>query len=408
MKRPVQYSIALAVLALTAYGGAIWSRMHGLWTCQGTQASIADFVEYYMLGSLASGPQHLQLYNPEVQLQFQNQLLAPCHLERVFYAQYFPLLVPVLVLLAFMPIGIAYWVWAILQIALFAASTHWFLKQTSDCPPAVSRLITLGALVALPTVDNFHLGQASGFIAAAAILYCWGLLHKRWGGGIGLAVLTWKIQLFFPLATMSLSLRRWKIIAVAAATAAILLIVAGSLIGWSNVFNYPNIVLQADQFKETGVYPERMVCIRGLLSLFMDHRLALRISMGILAVATVIAWAAWLRVPLKDDLDLRWRIAAMFVLTLVISPHVHLHDCMLLAVPALITVPQLLVTNQLSKAEKYWMWSFILYPILSWLYFVPPIIDVPPIYSVATLVFLCTLVFAGWRCCVQQVSEQRK
>src|SRR3954465_7103050 len=90
-----QYAICLGVLCLIAYGSALWSRRLGLWSCAGGPVSIADFVLYYMLGSLATSTHRLELYNPAVQLQWQNQMLHPCNLERVFYCQYFPLVVPV-------------------------------------------------------------------------------------------------------------------------------------------------------------------------------------------------------------------------------------------------------------------------------------------------------------------------
>jgi hypothetical protein len=71
----------------------------------------------------------------------------------------------------------------------------------------------------------------------------------------------------------------------------------------------------------------------------------------------------------------RWLISITFVLALIVSPHTHYFDCLLLAIPAALTLPTIDLPALIFKSggaaglgrwHRIWCIVLLVYPIVSW------------------------------------------
>jgi hypothetical protein len=218
-------------------------------------------------------------------------------------------------------------------------------------------------------LNNVLLGQTGWLnLALVAAFFAALLAKKDIPGGMALAFSTIKPQLLLLLFLPVLFLKRWQLLAVAFGCEMLLLLLAGSAVGFSNIIGYPGILLHAESaYARNGLNPELMVCLRAPLSLLLPQSMAFLIS-GL----TVLAGAALICLLWRhaDSAEKQIRATALSaVVYLIFSPHAFLYDCLLLIIPLLLTYP----SNGLSKAfaqmtgnERGWLAILLLAPLLAW------------------------------------------
>ena len=318
--------------------------------------SISDFLHYYQAAAITLSEQRHLVYDPNVQLEWMNRLIAPRHIANVFYFQCLPYTCPIVAPLALFSKEVAYVIWSVLGLICGCAGVSLVnrLRPQADRFDNIDLgLILLGALASAPSIINFKLGQSSWFLVGLYCFFFWALRrgHAVMAGSV-LALSTFKPQYVILLAVPILALRKWRLLLAAVVFEIGQLALAGFTIGWENVLGYPQILARAETDPTlAGVFPEQMASLRNLLSIFGNQRLTLTVNAVCLLVAAALAFVLWRKIgkrllgeaSLADgrecDLLFNWSAALTLTLALLLSPHTHIYDLVLLAGVAVLTLP---------------------------------------------------------------------
>lgn len=361
------YAAYLIMWMLLASGQLVSLALSGELLFLADGPRICDFVNHYMAGSMVFSADSQRVYDPAVQLSWCNRLIAPGHIDRVFYFQYPPHAFVLLAPLSLMPIYVAYWCWSAASLAAACAALVSVLGRRS-VPSVRAPIFLLGVMASMPAWLTLRLGQWSLFVLALICLYFAALRSGRgFAAGIGLALASVKLQYLPFLAVPLLVLRRWQAAAWALTAGASLLAMAGILLGWQTIAEYPSVLAHAETSGfYTGVAPTEMVNLRGLVAGLMPGAPQewLIVSSTLTGIAVTLAiWTVAARSAAWD-----WALALTVVACLIFAPHVHAQDLVLLALPAALTLQS---TSLFSRAGSRWAtgWQsvLVLYPILSWI-----------------------------------------
>jgi hypothetical protein len=338
-----------------------------------TGTAVSDFVNLYKAGYITLSDQRTKAYDPDVQVELTNRLIAPDRIDRVFHFQYLPYVFPLMAPLAVVPMETAYALFYVFSLVVTAAVLTLIINDTQRFLRRDKIIILLAVLSSAPAIAALKQGQTSWLLLSFLCLFYFGVKHKRQLlGGVSLAMLTIKPQ-YVPLLIVSmLSARRWQLILTSFAVEAALLIVAGFTIGWDNIINYPSMLLNAETSSaNSGVYPEAMVSWRMLLGSSASRDVVLVGSVIAFALAALAVYKLW-QMSSGKRLPEEWAMALTTVLCLIASPHCHVHDLLFLALPAVLTLPNLsLITVASLPSIPLRIWSTVLmsYPALSWFAF---------------------------------------
>jgi hypothetical protein len=350
---------------------------------------ISDFLTFYQAGFMALSPQRMHVYDQSTQIEFTNSLIYPNHTDHEFFIQgtpfYFPLMSP----LGLLSLPQAYALWYGLSLLLGLLCLCLVLKERKNFSKLDQVIILAMVLSSAPSVVTLRIGQASWLLLSFLCLLHLALKHQyNLLGGLSISLLTVKFQYMPLFATALISLRRWKLIATAISILVLLLLAAGNTIGWHNIYSYPSILFQAETVhKNINVHPESMVSLRGLLTCFFSQAQVMWISTGLLTVALIGAYKLW-QLTAQQRISIEWSVALTTVASLVFSPHSHIYDLLLLALPAVLTLPSLSPVSINKIADPWlriWSWLLLIYPVLSWFLFLS---ELPMLFIFPNLILL--------------------
>ena len=329
---------------------------------------MADFVQFYKAGKMTLSSDRFAVYDPAVQLRWTNEITKPYKCQEVFFMQGVPFLFPLMVPFSIWSIKVAFWLCYVSSIICGAWGLYTLSSQFSDRRREAFIYILVGILGSLPCWMNFILGQLSWFLLGLISFYIAAFLKGRDSlAACMLALTAIKPQYAILLAIPALVQKRWKLIFYAAAFELALLAMAALCIGFDNVINYPQILSKA--VDAAGTNAASMVNIRALLLNFMPDKTASSTSI-IIYIGTALALLAYcIKERAKDRNTQAWKFSLIIVACLLTSPHAHLHDCMLLGIPALLTLSYKARPDAPQSFYRCWSALLIAYPALSWILF---------------------------------------
>ncbi len=337
----------------------------------GDRYSFSDFVHFYQCGQLTLSPDHERIYDPQMQLEWFNKLFTNFKWDKPHFIQYVPFVFPLCVPLALLPMAKAYVAWLILSLSCGAGSVILLARHYRRLSWGATLAILVGAASSWVSILSLRIGQPSWLLTAIVAIYFWGLFRKHdIASGIMLALASFKPHYALFFAVPAVALRRWALLATAAACEAVLLTLAGMTVGWQNVFGYPSILMHADATAGfLGVHVEKMVCVRGLLSGALPPEAVLPASLAVMLAALAGACVWWLRAAAKDEELTRWGCAVLVLMSLFFSPHTHFYDYLILAVSAVLTLdgPSAAAIAG-RRPASFLLWSLLLfvYPAFTW------------------------------------------
>lgn len=335
--------------------------------------AVRDFVLFYQAGYMLNAGERENLYITDVQRQYTNRLIAPHRLDSVFIFHSPPFMFPMMAPLAVLSLPSAYLAWYCLSLAAGVFAITLLVLDEKRFSKIDLFLFVFAIASSAPSMITLALGQTSWLIFSFVCFAYLGLKGKKdLLAALSLALLTLKFQ-YLPLLGVSvIALKRWKVILFAVVSEIALLSLAGFTAGWSNVLNYPSIVFRGETSTTySGVNASGMVSIRGLLSSLVPAQAVMPTNAIVLACAAILTFILWRRV-LQNRLSIQWAMALSTVLSIFASPHSHAHDLMLMALPAILTLPNLSpvkIAKLPSLAQRFWCLTFLLYPLLSWIIF---------------------------------------
>jgi hypothetical protein len=347
---------------------------------------LIDFSQFYQAGQLALSQHAHHVYDPDVQNQWATALVAPLVPTKIFYNQSVPFLYVLLVPFGFFPYNLAYVAWCLVTMAMASAALYLLVSRAGLLTGTSRWLFLVGVFSSIPAYLTIWHGQTTFLLTAAFALVALFLMQKRdLACGFCLALTTFKPQYLFPFVALLWGLGRKKAVLALLVFEAVLMGLAAIFIGGENIIGYPKVLTVAESSSRfIGVNPQYMISIRGALSAVAPHKTAMLITISVLLASLVpLALAANKESKRSGDgVDSwRWLISITFVLALIVSPHSHYFDALLLAVPAALTLPTLDLTaligkngpaSEMSGPHRIWCAILVAYPLLSWpINFVP-------------------------------------
>lgn len=362
---------------------------------------VTDFFQYYQASQLAVSELSHQVYDPVVQSEWFNKLIAPLHSDKIFYNQQPPYFYPLLIPLSFLPANFAYTTWCVLQTTL-GLTAVWLVSRQGLLSERQRKIFLLGVLASFPAYICLWHGNTSFWLLGFLGLYVHFLYQKKdFFAGVMLSLSTIKPQYAFVMSIPMFGMWRWKALIAAILTEVTLLVLAVVVIGWQNVIGYPAIVTNAESNPLfIGVKPQVMASIRGIFAQFLTIKESLQATTAIMFISLIPLLILWIKTgKANSDNRLRWAWALTVMLAILVSPHTHVFDCVLISLAAVLTMPTLSLIDlkPLPTWQRIWCVILILFPPLGWLANYIYGIELSPIFFfVPTVVALFALSVVGY------------
>lgn len=339
-----------------------------------------DFINSYMMGKMALSDQAHRMYDPQAQLEWYNKVIYPAKVTSPCFNQYPPFYPVLFSAFTFLPMREAFLLWNFLSMSLGSVALFLAIKVRKVLPPFSAALLILGVLFCFPSSDSAMNGEMTWFFLAIFSFFYVALSLKRdIAGGIASGLMTLKPHFFLILFIASIFSARKNLLISGGVVIFTILAVSGIMIGWENVFGYPNVLLHAESTNvTTNLFPERMVCLRGPASLFLSRAEALKVGFCGFVFGLGLTTYFWFRSLRQKKMSIEWAMALSLVCLSITSPHMHVYDSVLLGLSAAVTLPSVMPTVVLRLKPvsfKIWCLLFVFYPVLSWVIMaaVPPI-----------------------------------
>ncbi|MBX9940169.1 MAG: DUF2029 domain-containing protein [Candidatus Obscuribacterales bacterium] len=371
------------------------------WYFSGPRLDLTDFSQFYQAGQLIVSKQAHQVYNPDVQEAWCLGLIYPhIPVKGLFYNQSVPFLYLFCIPYGFLPYNVAYIAWclstglmSILALALLLHQSTQDLKNRGLDSRGFICLFLAMTYSSIPAYLTVWHGQTTFLMVTCMALSMYFLLRgKEILCGVWLALSTVKPQyILLPMVSL-LGLNQRKAFIALFLTEAALFALAGCFMGFDNILHYPLTLISAESSSRfVGVNPHVMASLRGLLSASMthNHKLAMLITVLALFASLIPVMILGRKFVTAQFYELKrnFYLAFVYMLALVLSPHTHYFDCLLVAVPAALTIkpwllkrltrqeksdentsPEIALLISEEKAYKVYVGLLIAYPYLSWFY----------------------------------------
>lgn len=325
-----------------------------------------DFVHYYILGQMSASPDAHQVYTEAAQSRWFHALVLETKglvTTRSFWALFTPIVFPFCLPMAYISLNQAFIAFVVLSalalVTCYPLAINAITKQSLAC-----NIVIIFCIVAnIQGTETISKGQPAFFLLALLSVFFWAWIKKiDWVAGLAIGILCFKPHYGLFFLTPFLVARRWRALASCLATAGMLLILGGFLIGFENVINFPKIIAHQDTGSCFG-----MVSLRYVLFRFLNDLQALHISLGIMLVGLVLNLVLWWQ-GVKNSLDHSWLFSCTTLLCLLASPHTYHYDLIMLGLLVVTIVPARTMHKPIAKlAYAIYRPLLIAMPGLSWI-----------------------------------------
>ncbi|MCW5823849.1 MAG: DUF2029 domain-containing protein [Cyanobacteria bacterium TGS_CYA1] len=338
-----------------------------------------DFSKYYLCGKAAFTPDSHEFYSYPNQKKLFDDLInggSEGNFPPAQAIEFPPYVLPLMYPISRLPFPQAFQFWTILNWLGLASGISLLCKLGADknnkSKKVVAMVITLAALCAPPILRTFMVGQPTGILFCFFSLYIYFFIkQKDILAGVFLSLISIKPHYAVFMCIPALMQKRFKLVLAAAACETILLILAVWASNLEGVLGYVHYVIATDTTApEAEHLVSHMVNLRGMLSIFLPAQALLLLSLSISFLALMAC--GWLFFRGKNE---RWLFALLVLACLFLGPHTHMYDCLLVAIPAALTLghgqnEQSDQSEQNKQIENsFWkkLWVIILaaYPIIA-------------------------------------------
>jgi hypothetical protein len=348
-------------------------RRNELFACvKDGQVTVRSHVQGYICGKIVNSKDRLQAYDSATQLAYTNEVIAPLKTDKHIYSQYMPFFFSLMSPFALLPLAPSFIVWTLTNWLVASAGLLSLLKRNDRYLTVAKISFLIACAATLPSIMNDFFGSVTPLILGTLCFYWLNYLKgKDLAAGIFLALSSLKPHYTVFAALPCLAQKRWKVVLAAFITELLLFGLGVISVGWDNVIGYPKLLLQADSSSAyLGVFPETMICLRGPLSAFFPQNITMKICLVLMLIAMALLTVLWYRTKATNKNQSNWAMALTSVIMLIVSPHTHIYDQIMLALPAALTL------YAISKSDNTWttnkigyLWRLLLitYPIMSWI-----------------------------------------
>ncbi|MBS2010389.1 MAG: DUF2029 domain-containing protein [Cyanobacteria bacterium SZAS TMP-1] len=333
--------------------------------------SFSDFIRYYACGKIALSYDAHSCYDPVVQLKWFNKIIfesAGLLVSRPLITHYTPIVYPLAIPLALVSLSQAFSLWVLAGFAAVAAGFSLALNTAKKQPLWLSLLIVLGVAAAFPTIISLRMGQPSWFILALECVYLWAFVQKKHVvSGACVALLCFKPHYGLYFLVPLIIRKRYLAVGSFVVTLGLLLAAAGLIIGFDNLVNYPQFVVNTESNLGLLNYGgDKMVSLRFLASRFLTEAASVKVGLVVGFVGLFSAGTFWWRYR-NTAVDGRWLIGCTVLICLLTSPHTYVYDLTMLGVLAVL-LGENSIWRSRAGAGYYNIFQvlLVLYPIVTW------------------------------------------
>lgn len=366
--------ITYLMIVLTLFTANFFGEKHG------DDVKFSDFMLWYQAGCMAVSEDSHKIYDADTILKW-NQKVSGFDVPKPLPVPYPPWFFVIMAPLSLLPIRGAYAVWAFITIAATAFTLYYFLAGLGF-EKKKRFLFILAVLVSQPFWYQIRTGQTSFITICGACLYFLGVLfenQKQAGFFLGLTAL--KLQHTAVFGLVSLLRGMWKAAAISVVVALSINLLAAIILGFDSIANYIGIVLSADAATTTsgrewgGGSEWNMENIRGFATRYLPDQSVRPVSWSFFAAGVGMIIFLIRKAGSEPDIEvrrlrMRWALALVVVINMIVSPHIHVYDHWILAIPAALTLPTLNLLEAVDRkkpAFTIWTALIILYPLVTWL-----------------------------------------
>jgi hypothetical protein len=289
----------------------------------------ADFVQFYVQGSLVAQGRADLLYDVEVERAEQERLV-PESRATWFFPVYGPQVALLMGPIVKLPYAWAALVWTSLTALLYAACV-WVLWR--DCPSLRQHqhLVALAAIGFPPFCSLIVHGQTSA-LPLVCVTGAWLALKadKRWWAGVALGSLVVKPQLGAAVAAVIIMRREWRMLGGALTAVAVQWGVAAIALGVGPLLDYFQMLRRGPELAallEPKLY--QLHSLRAFWSLLVPQP---TVALGLYLVSGAALLALTVRLW-RPSVHLQVRYSALVLTTVLVSPHLGIYELVVL-VPA--------------------------------------------------------------------------
>jgi len=341
--------VPLLSFSLAGQTAVVWTQLADI------RDGYFDFVLYHSAARIIVDGNGAQLYDLAVQKDYQKAArVAPQHRPLPF--NHLPYELLALLPLAQLSFPAAHLVWAAMNLLVLLAILFRLAPLVTALPRYLSCLMLLAFF---PTLTTLKMGQDSLITTYLLTETLISLKRRRNAlAGCLLALGLYKPQLFLPITAILLCQRRWHAIGGFLATAAILIGISLTMVGWHGLTGLLALWLPMTE-RGNVVWPELMINLRGLLFIVLHHMgltsltnlLTVAISLPVFCV-TLRCWSRDLA-ERPDGFELPFALAV--VMTALVSFHLYSYDGLLLAIPLVLMLNHALKAQLQSPAQRVFL-----------------------------------------------------
>jgi glycosyl transferase family 87 len=345
VRRAAPYVIS-GVLAVV--GAGLWARLiaHVVDYWDGVSLDRReDFVAFYAAAVMVRDGLGSAIYRPDVIARTEELLLGrPAGRVEGLAFMNPPFVAGMMQPLTLLPYGVAQAVWFAASALIVAASIALLWRDLRALRGRWAFAFAVAAIASFPVFMSLLYGQLSPLVLLAWVVsYRLGANgHAGWSG-VALACALVKPQLAVVPVLYLIVTGRWRALAGFAGGAAALFGISAVLSGpWVTFVDYPSFLLGSLRWREEfGVNRLDMFgwhgfFIRQLPTALTEFRMPLTVALSAATLAAAIV--VWRK---RRSIDEMWApVLAIGAATVLISPHIHTHDLLVLMLPAALVAAQ--------------------------------------------------------------------
>ncbi len=329
--------VPLLIFSLFAQCAVVWTQLEDI------RDGYFDFVLYYSGAKIINDGNGAQLYDLEVQREYQKEFGVAYRRDRALPFNHPPYELLALLIPAKFSFPVAHALWAAVNTLLLAVI---LLRLFPFVEARHRSLFALMLFAYFPTITALKMGQDSVITTFLLVETLVSLKRKRYAiaGGL-LALGLYKPQFVLPLVGIFLLHRRWSSIFGFLSTGLLLGAISLAMVGWDGLIKLLSLWLPMIQ-RGHVVWPELMTNLRGLV--YMILRLGgiteatNVLTLGLSILTYVITLQVWPRNAEEQNELFNLRFALAVVMTALVSFHLYSYDGTLLAIPLIIMLNQVL------------------------------------------------------------------
>ncbi|MBP7860169.1 DUF2029 domain-containing protein [bacterium] len=328
-----------------------------------------DFTKYYLCGKVAFTSSSHEFYSYPNQKKLFDDLINGGEQGNFPPAQaieFPPYVLPLMYPISLLAYPQAFQLWTVLNwIGLAVGISVLCRLDTSENNrknKTIAFVIALAALCAPPILRTFMVGQPTGILFCFFSLYIYFFIKKKdLPAGLFLSLISIKPHYAVFMCIPALVQKRFQLLMVATACEIILLILAVWASNLDGVLGYVHYVIATDTTAPDAEHlVSHMVNLRGMLSIFLPAQALLLLALSVSFLALMAC--GWLFYKGKN---LNWAFALLVLACLFLGPHTHMYDCLLVAIPAALTLTAINQDEKIGILKKLWVIILAIYPIVA-------------------------------------------